>query len=364
MIKVLFILPGIDGGGVGEIVYTYIANIDKTNFCCDVASLDTPDGHIPFAYDRFKADANALFLLDRNSYKKRFWQLNEIYKSKKYDIVHVHMDNISALYLIQAWMHGVKVRIAHSHIAFKPEFGSTEWKKSLVNPLLKIFTTHRYGCGQMACKNLWGNVKNSIVMTNAIDVSKFQYRKEVADFKRDELGLNNIAHVCGTIGRFQKQKNPFFIIDIIEMLSKIRSDFVFLWVGAGELQAEVKKKAEEKEIDKHILFLGQRNDVSQLLSILDVFILPSLYEGLPIVGVESQAASVYSLFSSTITKEIGITDYAEFLEIKNPMQWASRISDIFNMHHKKRTDSMDNSIYNIHNAVKILENNYIEYCRK
>lgn len=358
MIRVLYILPGIDGGGIGEIVCTYLKHIDKKSFVCDVATLDTPDGHKPFAYDRMAVCANHLFLLDRHSYWRRFVQLREIYNKGDYDIVHAHMDNISFVYLLQAYLHGIKVRIAHSHIAYKPRIGSGDWNKSLLNPFLRLITTHKFGCGEMACRFLWGNSNNCYVMPNAIELNRFEYsiRKDIQF--RKELDITPDKKIVGTVGRFNEQKNPFFILDIIKKLIEKRTDFLFLWVGSGELYNTIVDKAREYGIDEYIRFLGLRSDVNYIFSLFDVFILPSLYEGLPIVGVESQAASLPSLFSNTITKEIAITDKATFLDINDAENWSVTISDLFDKSYDRSDNGMNRSHYNIEIAVHELENRY------
>lgn len=355
MVRILNMLPGIDGGGIGEIVYTYSKYMDKRQFCCDVVALETIDGHQPFLYDEMSSVVNKLFLVDRHHYFHRFIQFCRVLGEGHYDIIHCHMNEKSVVYLFIAWLYGVKVRIAHSHIAT----GDSGHINSCLKLLLPFVTTHKYGCGVKAFESLWGNTDRMHVMTNAIELQKFQYDELIDKKQREIWGIDQKTTVIGTVGRMTPQKNPFFIVEIIRSLSDVYDDFMFFWIGTGELADAVKQKVRERGIQDKVVFLGLRNDVPELFSVLNLFILPSLYEGLPIVGVEAQAAGLPCLFADTITPEIGLVSSTRFVPIDSPDVWASEIVKMAGQRPQRTlSKEMENSAYNIEVAVRQLEKEY------
>lgn len=357
--KILYVVPGIDGGGVGKIVLTYMRYIDKNRYICDIASLEeSKENRLPLFYQDFKAVSRNIFLLNRN-YIVRLKQLVHILREEHYDIIHVNLEDASSVYLLMAMLLGVKVRIAHSHITIVPCFFSLSGLKVLLRPLLKWVTTQKFSCGIEAGKRLWGEPKNFFVMTNAIELSQFSYNEVMADDFKKAANISENTIVVGTVGRLTSQKNPLFIVEIIKELSELNPNILFLWIGEGDLRVSIEAKILEFNLSDKIRLLGNRSDVGKLLNVMDVFILPSLYEGLPIVGVEAQANGLPCLFSNTITNEIGISAYVKFLDLKSAHLWAKEImkATSFTIDRHNAKDIYE-SPYNIQKAVKILEMQY------
>jgi glycosyltransferase EpsF len=360
MINVLQILPGIDGGGVGGVIYTYCKNLDTTKITVDLAALNTTDGHAPYLYSELKKSTRNLWLLDRHSYVKRIIEFIKILKTNRYDIVHCHLEEASAIYLFIAMLMGVKIRIAHGHISQAPSFFSISGLKRFLYPLLLITATHKFACGLFAAKKLWRSPKDVFVMTNAIELNKFEHNEKIQKIIQNKLKIPPDTFVIGTIGRFHPQKNPEFILEIIKSYKQLNTNFKFIWAGDGELKQEIEKKASQLCLLDNILFLGHINNANEILMILDAFILPSLYEGLPIVGVEAQAADVQSLFSETITKEVHLHPTTKFLSITDSKKWAIELENIRKnkaLKHQE-TNCLQSSLYNIKNATKALEKRY------
>ena len=351
---------GIDGGGVGKIIYTYVKYIDRTRFNVDVASLNSENGNVPFYYEDFKKICNNVYLLDKKNYFKRFGQWRSILKSKKYDIVHVHLEEASSLYLLLALIYKVPVRIAHCHITTIPDLFSFKGFKRLLLPLLYCVTTHKYSCGIEAGKRLWGK-RDFVVMTNAIECEKFRFNQETRTLIREKLGIEDNVFVLGTVGRLHTQKNPFFIVDILGSLYKQNHKVQLIWAGDGPMRSEIEDVISAKGLSDNVHLLGNRPDIGSLLMAMDVFILPSLYEGLPIVGVEAQASGIPCLFSDKITDEIRLSDNCIFLPINNPHEWAIYIGKMKRHTDQRVDEKISSTIYNISNAVKKLQNEYISY---
>ncbi len=353
--RILFVLPGIDGGGVGQIVYNYISHINKEKFICDVLSLDTASGSTPFLLSKMKEVANSVSLFSRHHKVKRFLRYIKILSASHYDIVHVHFDENSFWYLVLAKSFGVKVLIAHSHINKGIE---KSLHKKIIVSFLKRIVTAKFACGLDAGRFLWGNASDVYVMANAIEMKDF-VRPMEDTYKlqlKHKIGIAGNKLIVGTVGRISEQKNPYFIVNIVEEISKIRKDVIFIWIGEGDMYEEIQNEISKRKLSEHFILLGRRNDVCMLLKIMDAFILPSLYEGLPIVGVESQAAGVPSFFSCNITREVGISAWAEYLDLNSPAKWAHEI--LKNAGSGIRVYDVEHSVYNIDVAVKFLEDKY------
>lgn len=366
MIKVLHILPGINGGGVGKIVYSYAKHLDKEKITLDVASLNTINGEKPFLYDSFIKNVDHLFLLNRKSYLKRFKELYNIYKKGKYDIIHCHLEEASFFYLLLAMIMGVKIRIAQTHLTTIPAIFSFAWFKSLFRPLLSIICTHKFACGKKAAKKLWKNDSNVYILTNAIEIDPFIYNPETRDKTRSLHGLSPNEFIIGTVGRIDTQKNPFFILKIIKELKKKQNDFKFLWIGEGEHSISIKNELKKNGLTNNVIMLGVQNNVHELMMAMDVFVLPSLYEGLPIVGVEAQVSGLPSLFSNTITNEFKLIPTTEFLAIDDPEAWVNKILSLRQAHlnRLKYAPLIQESIFNIKIAAKALETEYQHFIEK
>lgn len=166
---------------------------------------------------------------------------------------------------------------------------------------------------------------NKVIIHNGIDLKKFKFDKKVREIKRKELNLCNEI-IFGSIARFTKEKNHEKIIDIFYEFNKKNKNSKLLLVGTGELQEKMKNKVESLQINDNVIFLNSRSDVNELLSAIDVFLLPSLFEGLPFVSLEGQACSVIFFASTNVSKEIAITDLVHFIDLnENSSYWAEKI---------------------------------------
>ena len=185
-------------------------------------------------------------------------------------------------------------------------------------------------CSELAGRWLFGDKAYDegkvYLLNNAIDLDKFKYDKKIGDKKRKELGIKEDTIVIGHIGRFVAQKNHIFLIDIFNQFHKKEKNSILLLAGQGPLQEEIKNKVRELGLDDSVRFLGQRNDANELYQAFDVFLLPSLYEGLPVVGVEAQASGLLCFFSDDMTKETKVLDSTVFMSLSNTAEeWTGEI---------------------------------------
>ena len=221
-------------------------------------------------------------------------------------------------------------------------------------------------CSELAGRWLFGNKEydkgNIYLLNNAIDLDKFKYNESLRKEKRKELGINDDTLVIGHVGRFVEQKNHRFLIDIFNEIHKKNNNSVLLLAGQGPLMDEIKNKVISLKLEKNVKFLGQRNDIDKLYQAFDVFLLPSLYEGLPVVGVEAQATGLLCELSNDMTKEIKVLDTTRFVSLNTSAEeWATIILDDYSKFKRHDTTSeITKNNFNIKNETSKLENEYSE----
>ena len=339
------------GGGVESVVMNYYRNIDHSkiqfDFICDNDSTNIP-------YEEIEQLGGKVILIP--PYQKAFSyhrQLKKVLKEGNYKIVHSHINTMSVFPLWAAKSAKVPVRIAHSHSTTNKK----EWKKNtlkqVLRPFSKTIATQYFCCSELAGRWLFGDKEydkgNVYLLNNAIDLDKFKYDETKRKKKRKELSISNKTLVIGHIGRFVEQKNHRFLLEIFSEIHKKNKDSVLLLAGQGPLVDEMKEKVEELQILNSVVFLGQRSDAAELYQSFDVFLLPSLYEGLPVVGVEAQATGCLCEFSADMTKETKVLKTTRFMSLsQSAEEWANTIlEDVKTFKRTNTEEEVSNNGFNI-----------------
>ena len=252
-------------------------------------------------------------------------------KANPYEVIHLHTCTpLRALYLVAAKTAGVKTRIIHSHSA--EVAGKSVLKRmiyALSRQLIPLFGTHYFACSKAASrwlypKRIWKTDKDR-VFYNGIDTARFAYNADRRACLRRQLQLED-QYVLVHTGRFLPQKNQSFLVDILEALIRDCPQAHLLLLGKGELQPEVEQKVRQLGLQEHVTFLGVRSDVPDILSLSDCYVMPSLYEGLPVAGVEAQCNGLPCIFSTDITDEVALTENITFLSLQQPVSdWVAAI---------------------------------------
>lgn len=271
----------------------------------------------------------------------RAWK-NIFEKNPKYTVIHSHVRSTASIYLKIAQQYGLKT-IAHSHNTSSGK-GIAGKVKDFIQSNIPKYTDQFLACSKPAGEWLFGSSitkqSNFNILNNAIDSNVFKYNPELRETKRKELSLDGKV-VIGHVGRFHPQKNHSFIIDIFSELLKKSPNAVLLLVGDGELKQTIEEKVKELSIEKSVLFLGLRDDVEELLQAMDLFLMPSLFEGLPVTLVETQAAGLPSVISDTITDDIKLSEYVTFESLnRDAKKWAETILDTINKLERKDTSDL------------------------
>lgn len=271
--------------------------------------------------EEFIKNKDSVYKLERKYILKYIVSIINIIKKNNINIIHIHgSSSLMTIELIAAFLAGVKVRIVHSH--------NTTCEHKIIHKLLitpfNILSTHRLACGKEAGEWLF-NRKEFRVLKNGINIEKFRLNKENRELLREKYQLNGKC-VIGHVGGFNEQKNQKFLIDVFNELKKLNSHYKLICIGDGHTKSEIEKYIKDLEL-KDILLLGRRDDVSELLDMVDIMILPSLYEGLPVVAIEWQAKGIPSYVSDNITKEIAFSDHVKFLNLNlGAKKWAEIIN--------------------------------------
>lgn len=356
------------GGGVESLLLNYYQNIDRTkiqfDFICDEDSTDIP-------YDKIKELGGRVILIPPYQHPFKYHRkLKKILKEENYKIVHSHISTMSVFSLFAAKCAGVPVRIAHSHSTTNKKEKKRNLLKQILRPFSKVFATEYMCCSELAGRWLFGdkeyNNGNVYLLNNAIDLEKFKYDENIRNLKRKELNISDDMLVIGHVGRFVEQKNHRFLIDIFSEVHKKNSNSILILAGQGPLMKEIKEKVEKLDINDCVRFLGQRNDIDELYQAFDVFCLPSLYEGLPVVGVEAQATGLLCILSNDMTKETKVLNTTEFLSLKQePVEWADCIIETKKKFKRKNTrKEIANNNFDISVEANKLENKYNELLDK
>jgi glycosyltransferase involved in cell wall biosynthesis len=343
-------------GGVETFLMSYWQHIDKSKFQMDFLSI-YPE--LCFEAELVKGGAKIHRVSDFKKYPLKYAKkLSKILTENKYDVVHVNMLSMANFIpFIVAKKCKIKKIIAHAH--------NTGTPKGIIRKLLNRFckkvilsnSSDFWACSKKAGKWMFGDDRAKVIH-NAIDVKKFSFNEIAREKIRKEFSLEN-KFVIGHIGRFQEQKNHTFLINIFAEVYKQDKNTVLLLVGDGELRDNIEKKVENLGLKNAVIFAGIRADVENFYQAFDVFVLPSLFEGLPITLIEAQCASITNIVSDAVTPETNITELLQYLPFDIEV-WVEAILGKRNFNRMDVSGKIREAGYDIEEEVTKLENLYEE----
>lgn len=346
-----------ENGGVEAVVMNYYRQIDRRKIQFDF--IVDNDSTCPQEQEILSLGGRVIRIAPYQKIIANMRDLKQIFQKNKYKIVHAELTTMSVFSLAVAKKCGVPVRICHGHnTACKGEI-----KKNVMKYMLRLFSktfaTHYFACSDYAGKWLYGkNIgksKRYKVIPNAINTEKYRFDPAISAEMRKSLGIED-KFVIGHIGRFVYQKNHDFLIDIFSEVHKQNDKAVLLLIGEGPLLEDVKAKVHRLGLDDFVMFLGVKEDANRLYQAFDVFLLPSRYEGLPVVGVEAQISGVTCVFSSAMTKETKFTDSLTFIDLeKSVYEWAAAV---LNVENTKRNAQVNADRFDIYMQAELLEKIY------
>jgi glycosyltransferase involved in cell wall biosynthesis len=296
---------------------------------------------------------------------KRYFGLKKLIKEYGYDIIHAHSSqSLRWSDMLAAKRAGVRVRAYHGRAASSV----AKLLHYISRPINNRLTTHKFAVSKLAGEWVFGKktvARGKVqIIPNAINTEKFRFNQETRDKVREHFGISD-KFVMGHVGRFMPVKNHAFLLDIFLDVKKKQSNAVLLLAGGGKLKHEIEKKADDLGLAESVLFLGARDDVNELYQAMDVFVLPSLYEGLGMVAVEAQIAGLPTIVSHMVPTEAMVFDFVDFVDLqKGAQKWAEIILSKRNF---KRIDTRSEPSakrFSISDEVKNLEALYRQMLQK
>lgn len=357
MKRILCIVGGMNAGGAETFLMKVYRDMDKTKYQMDFAVAIADKGYYD---DEIIALGGKIHHVTPKSlgFIKNFNSVREIVKKNGYRyVLRTSQHSLSALELLAAWLGGAKVRVFRSS---NSNTTSGSKKQMLLHKLCgfmpKRFANVRIAPSTEAAEFMFGKgcmkKGRARILHNGVDLGVYHYDADSRKRIRQELNVADNALLIGHVGRFNQQKNHSFLLEIFKEIHSMNKNAVLMLVGKGELEATVRAKAEALGIAEHIIFTGVRSDVPQLLSAMDVFVFPSLYEGMPNTVIEAQATGLPCVIADTITREANITGLVTYLPLEEPQVWAQKALESFDM---QRADTKQAFIDNKYNVESVVE---------
>lgn len=342
-IKIVNVVSKLSYGGVEAVLYNYYTNMELEPFDITIISQKSSNSD---EIKKFENLGIKVVLFD-NWEKEPFKvgkDIIKLFKKEKYDIIHAHLSYTNFYFLALAYISKIKIRISHSHLSQEDTNIFQKIKHNIYKVFIKIFATDYLACGDGAKKSLYGNSRKAIVIKNGIQLEKYGYNKSIRDEYRKKFNLKASTLCIGNVGRLTAQKNQLFLIEVFNELIKINQNSILMIVGNGENKSELLNLINKFKLRDKVLMLGNRNDVNCLMQMFDIFCLPSVYEGLPVVGIEAQAANVPIVFSDSVDKKVRLNTNVYFMDLKNPAEkWAKLILDVY--YSNKKKDRKENNTF-------------------
>lgn len=362
-IRILHVVTYMGRGGLETMIMNYYRRMDRTKVQFDF--LVHRDFRADYD-DEIERLGGRIYRIGRLIPWSRAYQraLDAFFDAHpEYRVVHVHQDCLSAVILKAAKKHGVPVRIAHSHNSSQDR-NLKYLIKLYYKRQIPRYATALFACGKDAGDWMFGGTPYTIV-NNAIDAAQYRYRQARANQARQALGIAEDAFVVGHVGRFSPVKNHAFLLEVFGELCRADGNAVLLLVGDGELRSVIEDKAKAMGLEDRVLFTGVRSDVCDLMQAMDVFVFPSLYEGLPVSLVEAQAAGLPCVISEDVPEACMLTDLVQKVSLKeSARQWAERILTARATLRRDRFDEIASSGFDIVSNAAWLQQYYTDHWKE
>ena len=326
-LRVLHVVVNMNRGGAETLLMNLYRNIDRSKIQFDF--LTCKEGVFDSEIIEMGGKIHRIPYISDVGHFGYMRALDTFFTShSEYKIIHSHMDKMSGLVLRSAKKAGRQIRIAHSHNTSSEGGVAAKAYKSYVGKYILPSATHLFACSNSAAKWLFANkADKALILKNGIEYEKFAYSPITGKSIREELNLKEENFIVGHVGRFNHQKNHFFLVEIFSEIVKLNPHAYLLLIGEGPLKKEIQKRVNELNLIDNVKFLGVRNDVHHILKACNVMLFPSLHEGLPVTLIEAQGSGLPCVISDVITKEVDIgAGLIEYENLKSsPQVWAKKI---------------------------------------
>ena len=357
--KIVHVLGAMNIGGVESWLMTILRNANREQY---VHEFIVHNGEKAYFDDEIKALGTKKYVCSIDNMVTYPVRLFKLLRHIKPDVVHSHVHNFSGLVLMVAAMAGVRTRISHSHsdtrlVESVSKSTIREAYLGMMNALIDRYSTSNIAVSEKAAISLYGkdwqsDSRNKIIYCG-VDYNRFKNVKCLNDY-RDELSIPKDAIVIGHVGRIEKPKNHVFMIELIKALREKSDKYYLVLVGDGSLRESVENMAQESGVDIYVKFMGTRSDIPEIMSCLfDIFIFPSLWEGLPLTLVEAQFANLPCVISDVVTSECNISS-----SFYLPLDISKWIEKILLMRKNEISHAYDNNKFNLLISNSVLNREY------
>lgn len=366
ILRILHIVGKMETGGLETLIMNWYRALDKTKIQFDFLTHYSEKGFYDDEIESYGGKVYHLSISNDRNYIKYKQDLNNFFQEhKEYKIVHAHHAAFGQFYLLAAKINKVPIRISHSHTAsyIKTLRGFMVY---LSSRRFKNYATEYFACSRAAGRFMYGNNKDFTIINNGIDTDKYIYSDVIRNRIRQELNLGD-AYTLIHVGRFAEVKNHSFLIDIFLNYKEINPSSKLLLIGVGPLQNKIRDKVKNLGLESSVIFMNQVHNVQDYLSASDIFVFPSLYEGLPLTLVEAQSSGLPIICSDTITDETKLTSLYYNMSLESTAkEWAEKINELSFIKPNRRNlnEEVRSKGFDCKDVVKNLESVYMEYFLK
>lgn len=340
-------------GGMEAYIMNLYRNIDRTNIQFDF--LKVFEGEFPFEEEICSLGGKIYFVpRKRDDFTRHYRDMDKLFRENRFCAVYYQTcRKLKSLDVFKyAKKYGVPIRAIHSHNTKENASKVDKIRQIIVEQQRDKYVNRLFACSEEAGKWMFGE-KNYKVIDNGIDLQKFTYNEEVRNRTRQELGIGDKV-VVGTVGRLTDVKNPQFCLELFDKLQSDVDNSVFLHIGAGTLMSSIQKSVERKGLQHKYRLLGEQSNIAELMNAMDIFLLPSKYEGFPFVLVEAQAVGLPCIVSDIITEKCDLIGNMKFLPL-NVECWKKAILDTYTMEREDKSKVVREKGYDVKQIVMELE---------
>lgn len=337
-IKVLHIMNGAATGGISKVVLGICQSLINVNYIFDIA-IDNPE--IGYSGHKLQELGCKLIVVPRRRQIVEYCRtLKVLIQNNNYDCVHIHLNESSTLPLMLTKIYGQKKVFVHMHTARKPKGIRDLINFFMLRIVSNIFADKLIACSTEAGKSMYGkqlcNKQSFIICKNYIDADKFSFSEKARNKTRNELKCNPQTLLIGCVGCLREEKNNRFSVEVFEKILEYNNDAKLVFVGDGDRKKELLEYISTNNLADKVILVGNKNNVTEYLSGIDCFLMPSLYEGFGLAALEAIASGLPVIVSEAITKDLAVFDNISYLSLKDkPDNWAKKILSCSNSSRNK-----------------------------
>lgn len=372
-IRILNLFTIMDRGGSETMVMNLYRKIDRNKVQFDFMVYHTEKGQYDDEIESLGGKIYRLPPLKVRYYLKYIKAVKTFFvEHPEYKVIHGHMGEIGYFVYKEAYRHHVPVIILHAHsgksissksmsLTFIVKTKIKTCVEKLLKKLSKPYITDNFACGAQAKEEFFGKEdRKVIILNNAIDAQAFRYNPDEAVEMKKKLGLYG-KYTIGNVARMDNQKNQLFLLEIFRYIHMKDPETALILVGDGILKKQIIERVKKYHLEDAVTLTGVRNNVSEFLQVMDVFVFPSLLEGVPVACIEAQAAGLPCILSEGIAQETSITKNCQFISLEQSAEyWGEKILQYKYFERKDTSQIIIDAGYNIDQTVPWLQNYYLD----